>query len=589
MGIVIFTAIVLGSWPRQFLFGLLITAAGLTFLRANWPIIDSVPWSKFTSGRIEWLGGAMFWLVIAGIGCYFIFFVLWPLSTPLLIHNAPELRGIDGHYAVTVLPGFDLYCCSGRGANHANYGVAMPLLTAFSLKMFSFIGMADTDLVRTVKLNQFIAAFMICVLSYLTNKKNYPYVIALMLALTAFTLSNVGLAVGYPNQSGIRYIPALTALVVLVLELRRINLRLWLLATISALVVIMNPETGMATSVGYVVAIILKNYSPQSPIASIMRTLAQFMGLFVIGLTIGSNVILGMVLKDATGGLFQFVMLFTAGGYGGMVDKPSAVASLIFLVAMTIVLRSVWRAREGTLQPTDIHEAAVGSIMLVWLMYYVNRMAEWNLWFELVLLVLMIAPRLALNNSYLLFRWSEPLGRVSMVVACLIGGQVASSAAQFTPLAKEGIRWQRVGCHEGVSFDGICLPWLKGTNCDTQMKALTERYSPSDTLVLSGISTYARLRGFNEGFPWYDPMEVVHKKDVSTIVDWINSHGPKYVIADDPDDEIALASPEHSNQIQSYIPHLRSYREISKESGWIVLERVTEYSASVDHAFTIHP
>ena len=588
--IVIVTAMVLGSWPTEFLWGLISTAAALTFLRAKWPIIDQDSWAKLASGRrMQMAGNILFWLVVAGVGCYFILFVLSPLATPLLIHNASESRAIETHYSVTVLPGFDLCCSSEENVQRANYGVAMPLLTALALKTFSFFGIPDTDLVRAVKLNQIIAAVMICILSYLANKKNYPYIIALVLGLTAFTLSNVGMAVGYPNQSGIRYIPALAALIVLVLELRRIKLRIWLLASVSALVVIMNPETGMAITVGYVVAAILKGYIPQAPIASTVRTLTQFMAIFAIVLIVGSNVILGMILKDASGGLFQFVVLFAVGNYGGMVDKPSAVAALIFLVAITIVLRSVWRAREGTIQSTDIYEAAVGSIMLVWLMYYVNRMAEWNLWFELVLLVLMIAPRLTLNNGCLLFRRSAQFGGLSMVVACLIGGLVASSAAQFIPLAKEGIRWQRVGCNEGDNLDGKCLPWLKGTNFDSQIKALTERYSRTDTLVLSGIPAYARLRGFNEGFPWYDPMEIVHKNDVSTIVDWINSRGPKYVIADDPAYEIALASPEHSNQIQSYIPLLRSYREVSKESGWIVLERVTGYSSTGGHVTPIHP
>lgn len=575
IAIVVIMAIVLGSWSRQFLLGLLFVAGGLTFLRTCWPIIDYGLWVKFAPGRIKLIDRLIFWMMIGGVGCYIIFFMLLPLSVPLLIHSATELRGIEGHYAVTALPGFDLVCCSGeQKVKHINYGAAMPLLTAASLKLFSFFGMSETDLVRTVKLNQVIAGVLICVLGYLTNKKYYPYVIALLLGLTAFTLSNVGIAVGYPNQSGIRYIPALAALIVLVLELRRLKPRIWLLALAAALVVIMNPETGIATTVGYVVAVILKNYIPQAPIASTSKTLAQFMVIFLIGLIIGSNLILGMILDNASGGLFQFLMLFTVGGYGGMVDKPSTVASLILLLTITIVLRSVWRAREGTLLSTDIYEGAIGSIMLVWLMYYVNRMAEWNLWFELVLLVLIIAPRLAYDNSYLLFQRSAQSGGLSMVVTCLIGGLVTSSVAQFMPMAKEGIRWQRVGCNKEENFDGKCLPWLKGTNFDSQMKALTEKYSRADTLVLSGISTYARLRGFNEEFPWYDPMEVVRKKDVHTIVGWINSHGPKFVVIDDPDYEIALASPEHSNQIQSYVPHLSSYYEKSKESGWILLERI---------------
>lgn len=166
-----------------------------------------------------------------------------------------------------------------------------------------------------------------------------------------------------------------------------------------------------------------------------------------------------------------------------------------------------------------------------------------------------------------------------MVIACLIVGQAAASATSFMPLAEKGLRWQQAGCKEVDILDGKCLPWLKGTNFDAQMKTLTAKFSRSDTIVLSAISTYARLQGFNEEFPWYDPMEIRYKKDVSTIVDWINFRGPKYVIADDPAYSIALSAPNYSTQIQGFISQLHSYREVSREPGWIVLERTTAHPA----------
>ena len=157
-----------------------------------------------------------------------------------------------------------------------------------------------------------------------------------------------------------------------------------------------------------------------------------------------------------------------------------------------MVLRSVWRARKGKLQATDIHEAAVGSIMLVWLMYYVNRMSEWNLWFELVLLVLLIAPRLSLSAASLWFLRPVKFDGLTLVIVCLIGGQAAASATKFILFAKEGIRSQQLGCNEGASLDGKCLPWLKDSNFEFQIKALTEKYSPADTLVLSGVPARCR-------------------------------------------------------------------------------------------------
>ena len=237
----------------------------------------------------------------------------------------------------------------------------------------------------------------------------------------------------------------------------------------------------------------------------------------------------------------------------------------------------------------DAYEAAIGTIMLVWLMYYVNRMAEWNLWFQLVLLALLIAPRITFEGWRQLFRKPLRYGvTFSMIIVCLIGGQLISSSFQFT---RQAIGWfgaQNQSCGDGMILDGKCLPWLRGSKFELQINALTEGYSPAETLVLSGVSTYARLHGFNDGFPWYGPMEAIRKKDVELIVDWIEKHGPKYILADDPSYDIALAAPEHSRQIQSYLPHLVSYREVRRDAGWIILERVAPRRSAWNLSVRVH-
>jgi hypothetical protein len=292
----------------------------------------------------------------------------------------------------------------------------------------------------------------------------------------------------------------------------------------------------------------------------------------------GSVVIIEPILKNSSGGLFQFMALFVTSGYSGLVDKPSTTATLLFFVATTAVLRSVWRARSGVLLSVDAYEAAVGTIMLVWLMYYVNRMAEWNLWFQWVLLALLIASRITLGGWQQLFLKPLRFGvTLPMVVACLIGGQLTDSFSQFAyQAAGRLVRWQHLGCDDGMILDGKCLPRVRRSRFELQINALTEGYSPAETLVLSGVSTYARLHGFNDGFPWYEPMEVVRKKDVEEIVNWIEMRGPKYILTDDPSYDIALAAPEHSRQIQSYLPRLVSYREVRRDAGWIILERVVK-------------
>lgn len=577
--VVVIAAICLGSWSGRFLFGFLSAAALLTFSRMSW--FDPIPsvWTRSSIMRGRPFAGILFWLLIGSVFVYLIVFLIAPLAMPLSIHGVPELLAVESHYATTVLPGFDLICCSEVGAiERARYGLGMPLLTALALKGLAFFGISNTALVQAVKLYQLIAVVMICILSFLTNRKYFPYVMALALAMTAYTLSNVGVAVWYPNQSGIRYIPLLASLIVLVLEMRRAQLRIWLLASAAAIFVIMCPETGLATTAGYIVAAVLKRYAPKTPIASIAGTFMWFGAVFALTMMAGSVLIIEPILKNSSGGLFQFMALFVTSGYSGLVDKPSMMATLLFFVATTAVLRSVWRARSGVLLSVDAYEAAVGTIMLVWLMYYVNRMAGWNLWFQWVLLALLIAPRITLGGWQQLFQKPLRFGvTLPMVVACLISGQLTDSFSQFAyQAAGRLVRWQHLGCDDGMILDGKCLPRLRGSRFELQINALTNEYSPAETLVLSGVLTHARLHGFNDGFPWYEPMEVVRKKEVEEIVNWIEMRGPKYILADDPSYDIALAAPEHSRQIQSYLPRLVSYCEVRRDAGWIILERVVK-------------
>ena len=270
--LLVIASIVFGSWSKQFLQGFLFVAVFLIFLRTRWFALISNVYSQSIFSCSLPYEKVFSWILACIVVVYITIFLVAPLATPLLISGATELRGIEGHYAVTVLPGFDLI----GGVERANYGLGMPLLTALALKVFALFKISNVSLVQAVKLNQLIAVVLICFLSFLTNRKYFPYVMAMALGMTAFTLSNVGIAVGYPNQSGIRYIPILTSLIVLVMELHRAQLRVWVLASTAAIFVILSPETGLATTAGYITATILKKYIPITPISSIARTLLWF-------------------------------------------------------------------------------------------------------------------------------------------------------------------------------------------------------------------------------------------------------------------------------------------------------------------------
>jgi len=575
----IVVAVIFGSWPKMFLSGFIIVL--LICLLSSAPWVEKIAGTSIGSKlvRVNFFSGRFFWLLTGGILIFMFIFSILPLTKPLPIWDDAHFQWVDGHYAATVLPGFDLL--SHGSVERANYGLAMPMLTAFSLKLFSLFGFSNKALEQVVMLHQLLALVMIGVLSFLTNKKYFPHVMALALGMTMFTLSNTSPIAGLPNQSGIRYIPILASLIILVMEMRREQVRIWLLASTAAFLVIMNPETGLAATAGYIVAVILNRYDREKPAVSLFATVFRFGLFFLVTGIVGSVLVIEPILKNTAGGIFQFLTVFLKNGYGGMVDKPSLMATLLFFAATTVILRGVLHSRNGTISKTEAYEAAMGTFILVWLIYYANRMAELNLWFQSALLILMIAPRIDYREWKILAR--RPLRcrlTLAVVIACMIGGQLAYSSAHF---ATNSIKWfirQYVGYDECMILDGKSVPWLPQSRIQLQINALTEKHSPSDTLVLSGISSYARRHDFNSGFPWYSPGEIIDKRDVEKFENWAARRGPKYIIADDPTCDIAMARPEHSKLIQSFLVNLTSYAEVGRDSGWIVLERVMKSASS---------
>lgn len=578
--IVLMSAIILGagSAPKGFTLGFLLIAVIFFLRNKEWFSQTTEAWRSFSVRSLPQSGRWRFWLTTGALVIFLGIFHFLPLFSPLVIHGATELIAKEVHYTVTVLPGFDFICCSDVGTiERANYGLGLSLHSALALKGLSLARITDPTLVQVVKLYQIVAVALIWLLSFILNRRASPYVAVLALGMTAYSLINISDAVGAPNQSGIRYIIFLVALLVLVLEIRRAHSRVWLLASVAAITVLLSPEAGLAMTAGYIVAMILKGYSPARPIASIARVAMQFGIVFVATIAVGFMLIAGVIKNVAAGGLLEFVSLF-AGGYGGLAARPSTTVILLFFFAAGAVLRGVWCARGGRLTWVDVHQASVGTIMLVWLMYYMNRMHNWNLWFQLVLLAFMIAPRLSPGSMRLLFwRSAKQVVTYPMIIACFIGGQFGYSIYKLSSYTAE---WARADYTDCQIINGMCLQGVLGDQIAEKLETLRARYSPRDTLVLSRITTSVRLQGFNEGFPWYEPFgEVARNSDVDVLVDWIERRRPRYILIDDPNSLIAQAVNYHD--FADVLAHLGSYRKIGSDTGWVILERRGEAPADL--------
>lgn len=573
--VIIVMSIVFGTCSRVFMMSFVGFFFVLMVLNINYfqVTILKIFESRESSSRL--LTFCERWIPPGLLAGYLLVFMILPIGFPLLVGDATTFSFVEFHYAETVLRGFSLNMYGGI-ESCSGYGLGMTLLTALVLKVYQLIGLPGTAIVQSVKVNQVVFVILLGILCYILNRKHFLVLILLVLGVTSFTLSNIGMSLIAPNQSGVRFIPVLVLLIFISMEFKRECPRFWILAIVSAICTVMNPETGIAATAGSLVGVVLHGYSHKKPFVSLVTPFVGFVFISIAVYFVLSHVFMQLFFVGNTSinGGFSAVTLSFLKSFAGLSSKPSITAILFFFIAVSVLLRTVVKARLGLLDPIFVHRAAVATIILVWLMYYVNRMAEWNLWFQWVLLITLFAPSLSHDAIKRIFK--RDLGYDSMcviMVVALFGAQFLYSSCDAFNQVKSFI-----GSHKHCDIKTIqyerCMPWFPGSQYDIQLRFLLENYSKENTFVLTRASSFIRLHGYNFGFPWYDSISVHTKRDVNIITEWIERNGKKYLLMDDPAYEVARSAPELSKQVLSYIPHLASYREIDRKYGWIILEKL---------------
>ena len=568
--IVAFTLLYFGRWEKTQAFGFGLGILGFVAYRWNEKFREFIKKIMKLCVRHDKVLRSLGWFAIIFL---VISFWIVPLFSPMFVESLKDLRWIEGHYANTVLSGRDLVLADDVQVKRAIYGLGMPLLIAAFYKVAYYLGISGVELSDAVKFYQLFSLLLIGTVVFIVNKKNLILGFLLAISLTLYMLSNIAHTIGYPNQSGIRYTPILLGLLIFALELKRQNPRVWISAITSAIVVVLSPETGLALTGGFVVAVILIEYKSSAPLSSISLTVSKFFTVFSFTFVFLFYLIVRPLSETSGGSNFELLWLFGGSGYGGLVNRLSLSAGLIFLIAATTVLRIFVRARDGKLSKMDVWQVAIASVMLVWFYYYINRMAEVNLLFQWVLLVLLLAPLLDLGRFKLESVKPYKARPLELVLFSLIASQLVYSTHIAFSNSRSWFHSYRAGCLSTDQLNGICLPGFGNNAMSKQLTALNE-FSPSNSIVLTGFSTAVRIKGFNKNFPLFDPMEIALKKDVHKIVDWIESKGPRFILADGPTSSATLASPEHTEQIWLYLSMLKSYREVERRSDWVIFERI---------------
>jgi hypothetical protein len=477
--------------------------------------------------------------------------VLWvrPLRAPVELLDFNELTWVDAHYSVTVLSGYELTRSEdGNRLKSLAYGFGMPVLTAVYLRASQFFSETASTLPMAVKFYQLIAALCIPAIFYVRDKKTWLLGTLVVLICVAYTLGNTGPGVKFPNHSGVRYLPLLLGLLGIGYELSTHRFRIWVLALIGGALLLANIETGLALTVGIVAALFFQGISASKSVFVPFIAIAKFLVLEIVTFSLFGATLIPLLLPDSSE-FFRFLSVFGGSGFGGLKAKLSITACVVIIVAAFTLIENSYRARRDTLDHKAIWEVFVATLMLVWLTYYMNRMHEWNLWFQWLLLTLWSFSRFASEansgNERGLIRLSRlsfaPSLLLAIVTAVTCGQGLTSTLGTIRPaLALRSIFRPNLTTDDSAYLtSGFMLKGDLGREVKKHLDDL-ERFDKNESYVLSNLATLVRLRGFNAKAPMDSPwVNLTSYSQIPAARQAVLESGYRKIVVDGPNTSIA--------------------------------------------------
>jgi hypothetical protein len=367
----------------------------------------------------------------------------------------------------------------------------------------------------------------------------------------------------YPNQSGIRYIGILVGLLLLkfVKAGEKSGIALGLAA--SALL-FYNPETGIPVGFGLAFRQIVVGLSATQRLLGAVR----YAAVFLVGLGAGAAALLSTVFGLAGYRFENFSPYFDrfAAGYAGLAFHPNPWPFLMLLCGSAVMLQASSRAARGVLSDSQADRSAIGTMLLIWLPYYVNRADWWNLWSLVMLLLFAVADWMTLR------RWRVAIerlrrGRLTLAVA-VVAGVAAPFALQNLA---ETLAALSQASPPPASFSGMGVP-------DDVRAALAEKSAMVKTLSASHRLTYISAvsmlvtldSGIDSGLAESDVFEeTISEADLRKVAAEVLSQDTDLVLFDAPESALSQGLPNREALLDRIKVFLRQAYTVDRtEGGW---------------------
>ena len=309
---------------------------------------------------------------------------------PSLVSDPNSLIQFESHLTFMTLPGSALAAGENLFSDIHGYGLFWPAIMSVIDHEFGRLTMGDQ--LRFVQVAQ--ALFCLCAVSaYLVYRpRSYGSVLVALLFAAPFWTTG-GLGIWHPNQTGYRSLGLpLSFLTLALMEYVEPRAAAWWLGTIAAVATLVNFETAVAVSIGYLIYLGLRTRS--FPIGLALRMTAAGATVFLIFLVVWRLALGRLPISFAQFDPFFLLGRFTTGGFGLRLFEAGSwgenyflvpIALLIVFHSTLVLLRAFFRSGIEYVGHREAFRAAVAATLLVWLSYYFNAPNWWQIWTHLFL------------------------------------------------------------------------------------------------------------------------------------------------------------------------------------------------------------
>lgn len=545
-----------------FKFSLVLIVFLLLMLFSN-KSLRNFSWEKFISSSFARI--YLKFLCVAYLAFFYFFPFIFRLTTPRI----DDFYSFQSHYSATVLPGFEW--AEGNEVSRMNYGFWMTLAIGSALKFFEILQITSVSLSLIIKIYQLVAIGGLFLILYFLNKESNLVLLFLSLFLLSPYLTTA--AVWAPNQSGLRYIPFLMGVALLTWIAFKGDAYFLPSGVLLGFLSASSPDVALPLFVGFVYFRILINYlRGWSSLFLIFDALRYFI-IFVLSVLVFALFSKLFFNLAPEWSVLNYLKLF-GGGYGGLSEKPSPIAGVLIGYASYFLFQSIWHLRRDTLTRIVALQSAFAMMIFAWFPYYINRMSESNLWFLLVLFLVMIAPSLKDFSSKLITTDCEVRHVISVFAIATMTVFTVQNSVPQVEYFKSNLLSQNLCTSKNPIIDSVCVTGEQSSQLADQVTSLRSIAHREDYLVLSRLPTHVRMLGFNQNFPWYDTMsEVVKDRDLAEVVNWIDKFGPKYLLLDALNTS-SVYSVSSLRQQKNIVASLKKYKFVSKQKGWAAYIRL---------------